>query len=53
MHSQKDKTCIRFLSDRPSPDAESCEPNIEDAYMLYLWNHGAVAEPIGGEEACF
>ena len=53
MHSQKDKTCIRFLSDRPSPDAESCEPNIEDAYMLYLWNHGAVAEPSGGEEACF
>lgn len=38
MHSQGNKTYIRFLSDVPFPDAESCEPNIEDAYMLYLWH---------------
>lgn len=36
MHSQGDKTFIRFLADTPPKNAESCEPNIEDAYMLYL-----------------
>lgn len=36
MHSHGDKTFIRFLADTPSENAESCEPNIEDAYMLYL-----------------
>lgn len=36
MHSQSDKTFIRFLADTPPENAESCEPNIEDAYMLYL-----------------
>lgn len=36
MHSQGDKTFIRFLADTPPENAESCEPNIEDAYMLYL-----------------
>lgn len=40
MHSQGNKTYIRFLAEVPYPDAESCEPNIEDAYMLYLWNNG-------------
>lgn len=50
MHSQDKKTYIRFLSDVPFPDAESCEPNIEDAYMLYLWHNGATTELSGGEE---
>ena len=50
MHSQGNKTYIRFLSDVPFPDAESCEPNIEDAYMLYLWHNGATTELSGGEE---
>lgn len=36
MHSQGDKTFIRFLADTPPENTESCEPNIEDAYMLYL-----------------
>lgn len=52
MHSQGNQTYIRFLSDAPSPDAEKCKPNIEDAYMLYLWKHGA-AGIAGGEEECF
>ena len=50
MHSQGSKTYIRFLSDVPFPDAERCEPNIEDAYMLYLWHNGATTELSGGEE---
>lgn len=50
MHSQGNKTHIRFLAEVPYPDAESCEPNIEDAYMLYLWNNGTVPILSGGEE---
>lgn len=50
MHSQGNKTYIRFLADVPSPDAEICEPNIEDAYMLYLWNNGTAPIFSGGEE---
>lgn len=50
MHSQGNKTYIRFLSDVPILDAESCEPNIEDAYMFYLWHNGATIELSGGEE---
>lgn len=50
MHSQGNKTYIRFLAEVPYPDAESCEPNIEDAYMLYLWNNGTATTLSGGEE---
>ena len=50
MHSQGNKTHIRFLSDVPFPDAESCEPNIEDAYMLCLWHNGETTEFLGGDE---
>ena len=50
MHSQGNKTYIRFLAELPYPDAESCEPNIEDAYMLYLWNSGTAPILSGGEE---
>ena len=50
MHSQGNKTHIRFLSDVPFPDVESCEPNIEDAYMLYLWHNGETTEIFGGDE---
>ncbi len=49
MHSQENKTYIRFLAEVPSPGAESCEPNIEDAYMLYLWNNGTAPILSGGE----
>ncbi len=50
MHSQGNKTYIRFLAELPYQDAESCEPNIEDAYMLYLWNSGTAPILSGGEE---
>lgn len=50
MHSQGNKTYIRFLAEVPYPDAESCEPNIEDAYMLYLWNNVTAPTLSGGEE---
>lgn len=50
MHSEKSKIHIRFLSDTAVPDAEVCEPNIEDAYMLYLRNNGDVSILSGGDE---
>lgn len=50
IHSEKNKTHIRFLSDTAVPDAQVCEPNIEDAYMLYLRNNGAVSVLSGGDE---
>lgn len=49
MHSQGNRMYVRFLSDMPVPDGEVCEPNIEDAYMLYLYRNGASLENIGGE----
>ncbi len=49
MHTQGDKTHIRFLSDEYIPEAVSCEPNIEDAYMLYLWHNGVKADLAGGD----
>lgn len=49
MHTQGKKTHIRFLSDIPVNDANSCEPNIEDAYMFYLWQNGATMDFLGGE----
>ena len=42
------QTHIRFLSDIPVPNAEECEPNMEDAYMLYLYQNGV--EIVGGEK---
>lgn len=41
MHTQGSQVSVRFLSDSPVGDAEACEPNIEDAYMLYLHEKGA------------
>jgi ABC-2 type transport system ATP-binding protein len=38
MHTQGGKMRIRFLSDASVAGAKSCEPSIEDAYMLYLYN---------------
>lgn len=49
MHSQGNKTHIRFLSDVPFQNVESCEPNIEDAYMLCLWHNGETTEFFGGD----
>lgn len=50
MHSKGNKTYIRFVSDEVVSNAKNCEPNIEDAYMLYLWNNGAAPILSGGEE---
>ena len=50
MHTQGKKTHIRFLSEIPVAGAEPVEPNIEDAYMLYLWQQGEKIEFMGGDE---
>lgn len=47
MHTQGSQMYIRFLSDTPVSDAEYCEPNIEDAYMLYLYNADASIDILG------
>lgn len=53
MHTQGSNVSVRFLSDSPFGDARSCEPNIEDAYMLYLHKKGAdtslLTDDLGGE----
>ncbi len=48
-HTGGNKTHIRFLSEAPVPDAQTAEPNIEDAYMLYLWRCGKKVEFSGGD----
>lgn len=40
MHPKGDKVHIRFIADTPVQGAEACEPNIEDAYMLFLYKSG-------------
>lgn len=42
MHAQGQRVSVRFLSEAgpEAEDAEACEPNIEDAYMLYLNQNG-------------
>lgn len=54
MHMQGNQVYIRYLAETKAPDSISCEPNIEDAYMLYLKENGAKLpflskEEIGGE----
>lgn len=44
MHPQRDKVYIRFLSNSPVADAQAKEPNIEDAYILYLKENGSAAD---------
>ena len=41
MHTQGSRVYLRFLSETPVSDAQICEPNIEDAYMLHLYRNGA------------
>ncbi len=52
MHAQGSKAHIRFLADGLVQGAEECEPNMEDAYMLYLKANGvrdvALESGIGG-----
>lgn len=53
MHTQGKKTYVRFLAERPSAGDEACEPNIEDAYLLHLYENGSEGlspeESAGGE----
>lgn len=44
MHRQGSKVHLRILSDEPVPGAGSCEPNMEDAYMLCLREHGVAID---------
>lgn len=41
MHAQGRNVCIRFIAKNGFPGAETCEPNIEDAYLLFLKENGA------------
>jgi len=43
LHTQGEKVTIRFLADAAVAGAKACEPNIEDAYMLYLNENGVPA----------
>lgn len=43
MHTQGKKVYVRFLSENAAAGAEVSEPNIEDAYMLYLNQNGTHA----------
>ena len=51
MHTQGNKVHIRFIADTLMQGAKACEPNIEDAYMLYLHSSGVreILGEIGGE----
>lgn len=49
MHTQGKKVYVRFLSENGAADAEVSEPNIEDAYMLYLSKNG-IYTSLGEEE---
>lgn len=52
MHMQGQKAYVRFVSEQAVYDAKTCEPNIEDAYMLYLNQNGVGARALvrtGGE----
>ena len=47
MHKAGRKMHLRILSDVKISEGQSCEPNIEDAYMLYLKESG-VSVALGG-----
>lgn len=49
MHTQGNLVHIRFVTDALVSGAEACEPNIEDAYMLYLHTSG-VRDILNGDE---
>ncbi len=51
MHTQGSRVYLRFLSETPVSGAQVCEPNIEDAYMLYLYRNGVrmLDDGVGGE----
>jgi len=48
MLTQGSQTQLRFLSDTPIAGASACDPNMEDAYMLYLSRNGVSVGNTGG-----
>lgn len=50
MHTQGKQIHIRYIAENAAPDSISCEPNIEDAYMLYLKENGAELSSLSREE---
>ena len=50
MHTQGKNVYIRFISENEVSGMNVCEPNIEDAYMLYLKENGTQLLPLSIEE---
>lgn len=48
MHTQGGRTQLRLISHTPVTEGTPCEPNMEDAYMLYLYENGASLDGLGG-----
>lgn len=58
MHTQGKNVYIRFIAENKVSGMNVCEPNIEDAYMLYLKENGTKLLPLsmeemGGENECY
>lgn len=58
MHTQGKNVYIRFIAENEVSGMNMCEPNIEDAYMLYLKENGTKLLPLsmeemGGENECY
>lgn len=53
MHTQGKKVYVRFIAEHAVEEAEVCEPNMEDAYMLHLNQNGTELAALfqsGGED---
>lgn len=51
MHTHGKQIHVRFIGERTAGDAQPEEPNIEDAYMLYLYENGVRSMgELGGAE---
>lgn len=50
MHTQGKHICIRYITEKATPGAVPCEPNIEDAYMLFLKENGSELSSLSKEE---
>lgn len=55
MHTQGKQVFLRFLSQTPVAGAEACDANIEDAYLLALYENGVGSMNLtsGGEDSCY
>lgn len=50
IHTQGKHVDIRYIAENAAADSTPCEPNIEDAYMLYLKENGAELTVLSKEE---